>query len=622
MTAPLFHEDEDWTFPLLDRTYKAIEDIALGELKLNVYPNQIEIIDSEQMLESYTSVGMPNYYRHWSFGKSYESQAKQYKEGYSNLAYEIVLNCLKAGTKVTTRNGEINIEDLKVGDEVYDSQCYVKVTLIKKSSDYTNEICLKDGTKISATKEHVFPVLNEKGRNEIRVDEIKIGDKFLKWTKNEYSGLISTDDLHQEEIVSIIKSTKADDVYDITVDSKSHLFLANNILTHNCSPTIAYLQENNTMTMQALVIAHASFGHNAVFKNNEYFTTWTQAGSIMDYLSFARNYITKCETLYGEDEVEKLIDSCHALQYHGVNTYKKKVIHRKKKDDEIVEDDDLDLKVNFSRLLDKTITVPKPEEKMTKPKSNKDNILYFIEKNSPALPEWKKEIIRIVRTIAQYFYPQMITKVVNEGYASYTHYRIMKRLHEKGLITDGSWLEFVLSHTNVVAQSGVAYGQFRSWNPYALGFAIFQDIERICTNPTQEDKEYFPSLIGQDSITATNEAMSSYNDSGFINQYLSPKVMRDFKMFSIFDKEKNGKQYLVNAVTDDSGYTAIRNALSIQHERNYMIPNIEVIGANLHENRKLVLKYNPYRERTLSAQTKTDMIEHLKNLWGYDVVID
>lgn len=172
------------------------------------------------------------------------------------------------------------------------------------------------------------------------------------------------------------------------------------------------------------------------------------------------------------------------------------------------------------------------------------------------------------------------------------------------------------------AQPGVAYGQFRSWNPYALGFAIFQDIERICTNPTEEDKEYFPSLIGQDSITATTEAMSSYNDSGFINQYLSPKVMRDFKMFSIFDKEKSGKQYLVNAVTDDSGYTTIRNALSIQHERNYMIPNIEVVGANLHEDRKLVLKYNPYRERTLSSQTKEDMIEHLKNLWGYDVVIE
>lgn len=475
----LFHENEDWTFPLLDRTYKAIEDIAINELKLNVYPNQIEIIDSEQMLESYTSVGMPNYYRHWSFGKAYESQAKEYKEGYANLAYEIVLNS---------------------------------------------------------------------------------------------------------------------------------------------SPTIAYLQENNTMTMQALVIAHACFGHNAVFKNNEYFRTWTNASSIMDYLSFARNYIAKCETVYGEEEVESLIDSCHALQYHGVNTYKKKNTSRRNSNAPEQEEEEV-LDVNFARLLDKAVIVPKPEDHMTKPRSNKDNLLYFIEKNSPALPEWKREIIRIVRTIAQYFYPQMITKVVNEGYASYTHYRLMQRLHEKNLITDGSWLEFVLSHTNVVAQSGVAYGQFRGWNPYALGFAIFQDIERMCKNPTEEDRYYFPHLVGRDSIEATTEAMSGYNDSGFISQYLSPKVMRDFKMFSLYDASKTADNYMVNAVSDEAGYTDIRQALSTQHERNYSIPNIEVVGANLHTDRSLVLQYTPYRERKISEKTKSDMVAHLENLWGFKVVL-
>lgn len=479
MTTPLFHENQDWTFPLLDKVYGEIEKIAHEELKLDTYPNQIEIIDSEQMLEAYTSSGMPNYYRHWSYGKDYESQSKQYKEGYSNLAYEIVLNC---------------------------------------------------------------------------------------------------------------------------------------------SPTIAYLQENNSMTMQALVIAHASFGHNAVFKGNDYFTTWTQAGSIMDYLSFARNYITKCETLYGEDEVEKLLDSCHSLQYHGINTYKKKNISRKQKA-EIIDDVDLDFNINFSRLLDKTIKPEKSEDKMVRPKSNKDNILYFIEKHSPALPEWKREVIRIVRTIAQYFYPQMITKVVNEGFASYTHYRIMKRLHEKGLITDGSWLEFVLSHTNVVAQSGIAYPQFRNWNPYSLGFSIFQDIERICTNPTKEDHEHSPHLIGIEPIKATYEAMSSFNDSGFINQYLSPKIIKDFQMFSILDKSKHGAEYLVSNVSNDDGYNNIRTILSTQYERSYMIPNIEVVGANLHDDRKLILQYNPYRERRLSNETKSDMIEHLKNLWGYNVEI-
>jgi spore cortex formation protein SpoVR/YcgB (stage V sporulation) len=482
-TEPLFTEEQDWTFPLLKRTYEEIEKIAVNDFKLDCYPNQIEIIDSEQMLESYTSVGMPNYYRHWSFGKSFESQKKQYTEGYTSLAYELVLNS---------------------------------------------------------------------------------------------------------------------------------------------NPCIAYLQENNTMTMQALVIAHACFGHNAVFKGNEMFTTWTQAGSIMDYLSFARSYIGKCEELYGEQEVESILDSCHALQYHGVNTYKNKTVSRNIREKIALEEESFPEFVNprFDRILDREVKPKREENRMTIPKTNKDNLLYFIEKHSPVLPEWKREIVRIVRTISQYFYPQMMTKVLNEGFASYTHYKIMEKMHENGVITDSSWMEFILSHTNVVAQSGVSYGKFRGWNPYALGYAIFNDIERICKKPTDEDKEWFPELIGQNYVEATQYAMKNFSDTGFIAQYLSPKVIRDFKMFSIYDPSSSKDNYEVSNVSDSMGYGKLRELLSRQYERNYMIPYIEVVGANLHDDRTLVLKYFPIRNRELNDSGKNKMLEHLKNIWGYEVKFD
>lgn len=477
-TNYLFQEDDDWTQSLLETTYNAIERIAVDELKMDVYPNQIEIIESEQMLEAYCSVGMPNYYRHWSYGKAFESQKKQYSSGYTNLAYEIVLNS---------------------------------------------------------------------------------------------------------------------------------------------NPCIAYLQENNTMTMQALVIAHACFGHNAVFKGNDYFRTWTQAGDIMNYLRFARNYIEKCEVMYGEQEVESFIDSAHALQYHGVNTYKRKSV-RVKADDK-PDETATTLNYEFERLLDKPVIIPKPTDDMVKPTQNKENILYFIEKHSPTLPQWKREIIRIVRTIAQYFYPQMITKVLNEGYASYTHYQIMERLYDKELITMGSWIDFISSHTNVIGQSGVSYGEFRGWNPYALGFAIFKDIERMCLKPTAEDKDYFPDLVGQDVLEATSHAMKNYNDTGFISQYLSPKVMRDFKMFTLHDPSQGAKSYNVAAVTNDLGYDTIRQTLAAQYERNYSLPLIEVVGANLHSDRKLILNYSPYRQRTLNTESKEKVLAHLRNLWGQDVVL-
>ena len=83
-----------------------------------------------------------------------------------------------------------------------------------------------------------------------------------------------------------------------------------------------------------------------------------------------------------------------------------------------------------------------------------ENILYFLEKNGPELKAWQREILRIVRNLAQYFYPQRQTKVMNEGCATFVHYTLMNRLHEKGLITEGSFLEFLHSHTSVVFQPG------------------------------------------------------------------------------------------------------------------------------------------------------------------------
>src|SRR5512146_2293530 len=91
----------------------------------------------------------------------------------------------------------------------------------------------------------------------------------------------------------------------------------------NSDPCIAYLMEENTMMMQALVIAHAAYGHNSFFKGNYLFRTWTSADSIVDYMIFARNYIADCEERYGEHEVEHLLDACHALMNVGVDRYKR-----------------------------------------------------------------------------------------------------------------------------------------------------------------------------------------------------------------------------------------------------------------------------------------------------------
>ena len=170
-------EGSEWSFDLLRLLDQEIA-WAAASYGLDTYPNQIEVITSEQMIDAYSSVGMPVGYHHWSFGKQFMTTQKSYKRGHMGLAYEIVINS---------------------------------------------------------------------------------------------------------------------------------------------SPCIAYLMEENTLTMQALVIAHASYGHNSFFKGNYLFRTWTDAEGILDYLVFARNYVAECEERHGQEAVEDILDSCHALMNHGVD---------------------------------------------------------------------------------------------------------------------------------------------------------------------------------------------------------------------------------------------------------------------------------------------------------------
>ena len=232
----------EWTFELI----QAYERCEIGRLAaryaLDTYPNQIEVISSEQMMDAYAASGMPVYYRHWSFGKHFLGIENNYSRGQMGLAYEIVIN-----------------------------------------SD----------------------------------------------------------------------------------------------------PCIAYLMEENTICMQALVVAHACYGHNSFFKGNYLFRTWTDASSIIDYLVFAKQYIMQCEERHGIDAVEDLLDSCHALMNYGVDRYKRpypisaEEERRRQKDRE----EHLQKQIN-----DLWRTIPKGADKYSDkdnarfPAEPQENLLYFIEK--------------------------------------------------------------------------------------------------------------------------------------------------------------------------------------------------------------------------------------------------
>ena len=479
-TSKLLSDGPDWTFDLLTQYEEEIDRIARN-FRLDIYPNQIEVITAEQMMDAYASIGMPINYSHWSFGKKFIQNEQQYRRGHMGLAYEIVINS---------------------------------------------------------------------------------------------------------------------------------------------NPCIAYLMEENTITMQALVMAHACYGHNSFFKGNYLFQTWTDADSIIDYLVFAKNYIASCEQKYGFEEVEDTLDSCHALMNFGVDRYKRpqKISLQEEKARQKKREKYLQSQVNeLWRTLPNTKADAKPVHRRF-PAEPQENILYFIEKNAPLLEPWQRELVRIVRKISQYFYPQKQTQVMNEGWACFWHYHILNQMYDEGLVSDRFMLEFLHSHSSVVMQPDYNSPYYSGINPYALGFNMFMDIKRVCESPTDEDREYLPDVAGKDWLKTVHFAMQNFKDESFISQFLSPKLMRDFKLFTVDDDAS--KSYItVDAIHNKQGYMTIREKLSAQYNLSNLEPNVQVYDVDVRGDRSLTLRYIPQNAIPL-AESKQEVMRHLHRLWKFDVKLE
>ena len=399
---------------------------------------------------------------------------------------------------------------------------------------------------------------------------------------------------------------------------RGHMGLAYEIVI-NSNPCIAYLMEENTMTMQALVMAHACYGHNSFFKGNYLFKTWTDAESIIDYQLFAKNYIATCEDKHGISEVEATLDACHALMNHGVDRYKRP--------QKISLDEELKRQAERERYIQSQIntlwrTIPLDSEQQKQkntslPSEPQENILYFIEKNAPLLKPWQREIVRIVRKTSQYFYPQKQTQVMNEGWACFWHYTIINHLYDEGLVTEKFMLEFLHSHTNVVAQPDYNSEYYSGINPYALGFNMFIDIRRMCEQPTAEDKQWFPEIAGSNWLDTLHFAMANFKDESFISQYLSPKLIRDFKFFHIHDDEQNAYVEIA-AIHNEKGYKKIRETLSSQYNLSELEMNIQVVNADIRGDRTLTLRHIPHQNIPLGEST-AQVLKHLHYLWQFNV---
>ena len=397
----------------------------------------------------------------------------------------------------------------------------------------------------------------------------------------------------------------------------------------NSDPCLCYVMEENTATMQALVIAHAAFGHNHFFRNNHLFREWTDAKGILDYLEFARGYILDCEDRYGISAVERVLDAAHALSSHGVF----RVPRRRIPDLASEEKRERERRQHEERIYD-DLWRTLPAQAGSAPTARADearrrallqlpqeNLLYFLEKTAPRLKPWQREILRIVRHVEQYFNPQRQTKVMNEGCATWVHHRIMTRLHEQGRLSDGQYLEFLHSHTNVVFQPSFDDPRYAGINPYALGYAMMEDIARIATAPDAEDRDWFPDIAGRgDANAVLREAWANHRDDSFIAQYLSPRLMRRLRLFHLIDDE--GEEDLrVDAIHDERGYQRVRRALARQYDVGRIDADIQVQDVDLAGDRRLVLHHRVQNHQLLEAEDARAVLQQMADLWGYGVVL-
>jgi stage V sporulation protein R len=332
----------------------------------------------------------------------------------------------------------------------------------------------------------------------------------------------------------------------------------------------------------------------------------------------------ECEERYGHAEVEAVIDSCHALSLHGVDRFKRPQAPSVREEQVRAEARRVYDQRQFNDLW-RTLPGREPTHSTGKkrdfPGEPEENILYFVEKHSPRLESWQRELVRIVRKLAQYFYPQVQTKVMNEGWATFWHYHLINRLYDKRLVNDGFMLEFLQSHTNVVSQRGFDERGFAGINPYALGFSMFVDLKRICSSPSAEDRRWFPEIAGTDWNKTLDFAMRNFKDESYIGQFLSPKLMRDFHLFAVADHETETELF-IDAIHDDNGYRRVRKLLSEQYKRENSVPDIQVVRYERDGDRSLTLRHFRARNRPLMTEEAREVMKHLGRLWGFPVRLE
>jgi len=370
----------------------------------------------------------------------------------------------------------------------------------------------------------------------------------------------------------------------------------------NSNPSIAYLMRDNSLLLQVLTVAHV-YGHNDFFKNNFTFKSTRAEFTIETFKAHAdrvRGYVE--DPSIGLEKVERILDAAHAL---SLQCRRNLAIRKPSQEEEV------------ARRLAESAPAPDPFQSIHRrreyvapdlnrvPLYPEEDLLLFIRDHNPLFSDWEKDLLTIVHEQTQYFIPQIETKIMNEGWASFWHKRILDTLE----LPQGMQIEFIVRHNQVLSP---AKGTI---NPYHLGMKVWEDIERRWDQPEREDGRERPrTKTGREKIFEVREVE---RDASFLRRYLTEELIREL---NLFEYQSRGGDQVVARVADDDNWRAIKETL-IRNVGTGTTPVIKVEDSDYNRNRVLFLKHH-HDGRDLQLEYAEKTLQYLHQLWGREVALE
>ncbi|OPY58899.1 MAG: SpoVR family protein [Pelotomaculum sp. PtaU1.Bin035] len=371
----------------------------------------------------------------------------------------------------------------------------------------------------------------------------------------------------------------------------------------NSNPCYAFLLEGNSFIQNKLVMAHV-LGHCDFFKNNAFFKATSR--DMVESMAAAAERFREYEFEYGRTVVESFIDAAISIQEHIEPRALVKRGKATKKDGQKGKKHNCHSErpeTPYDDLWDLE-GIPECEcgscKKVKKfpPEPEKD-LMLFITQHSMELENWQRDIMSVIRQEMLYFWPQMETKIMNEGWASYWHLRIMREIELDGSET----IEFAKMHSGIIQTSRTRL------NPYTLGLKIFEDIEKRWDKPTPEEKDKYgrPGGEGKQKIF---EVRATENDISFLRNYLTKELIENMDLYLY---KKIGHEWKVV----DKEWERVRDGL-VSSLTNCGHPYITVQDGDFNKRGELYLKHH-YEGTELDVFYMEKTIPYLYKLWGRPV---